>query len=95
MHLSKLLISNYRSIQELTLKFEKGKNIIVGKNNAGKSNIIKAIDLILGEGSPTWQKSECNPPLNRTVYKVTIHLNFMELLVCWKPSIGFQHTNGL
>jgi len=58
MHLSKLLISNYRSIQELTLKFEKGKNIIVGKNNAGKSNIIKAIDLILGEGSPTWQKSE-------------------------------------
>jgi AAA15 family ATPase/GTPase len=58
MHLSKLLISNYRSIQELTLKFEKGKNIIVGKNNAGKSNIIKAIDLILGEGSPTWQKSD-------------------------------------
>ena len=37
----------------------------------------------------------CNPPLNRTVYKVTIHLNIMELLVCWKPSIGFQHTNGL
>ncbi|CAN5349579.1 ATP-dependent endonuclease [soil metagenome] len=58
MYLSKLLISNYRSIKELSLKFEKGKNIIVGKNNAGKSNIIKAIDLILGEGSPTWHKSD-------------------------------------
>jgi putative ATP-dependent endonuclease of OLD family len=34
------------------------KNIIVGKNNAGKSNIIKAIDLVLGESSPTWHKSE-------------------------------------
>jgi AAA15 family ATPase/GTPase len=42
----------------LSITFEKGKNIIVGKNNAGKSNIIKAIDLILGEGSPTWHKSE-------------------------------------
>lgn len=58
MYLSSLIISNYRSIRELSLKFEKCKNIIVGKNNAGKSNIIKAIDLILGEGSPTWQKSD-------------------------------------
>ncbi len=58
MHLSKLIISNYRSIKELSISFEKGKNIIVGKNNAGKSNIIKAIDLVLGESSPTWHKSE-------------------------------------
>lgn len=58
MHLSKLIISNYRSIKELSVSFDKGKNIIVGKNNAGKSNIIKAIDLILGESSPTWHKSE-------------------------------------
>jgi putative ATP-dependent endonuclease of the OLD family len=58
MYLSKLIISNYRSIKELSISFEKGKNIIVGKNNAGKSNIIKAIDLILGESSPTWSKSE-------------------------------------
>jgi len=58
MHLSKLIIGNYRSIKELYLSFEKGKNIIVGKNNAGKSNIIKAIDIVLGESSPTWHKSE-------------------------------------
>lgn len=58
MHLSKLIISNYRSIREISLSFDKGKNIIVGKNNAGKSNILKAIDLILGDGSPTWQKSD-------------------------------------
>ncbi len=58
MHLSKLIISNYRSIKQLSLTFEQGKNVIVGKNNAGKSNIIKAIDLILGESSPTYQKSD-------------------------------------
>ena len=56
MYLSRLYIENYRSIQKLDLKFSKGKNVIVGKNNAGKSNIIKAIDLILGEKSPTWDK---------------------------------------
>lgn len=58
MYLSRLYIENYRSIQKLDLEFSKGKNIIVGKNNAGKSNIIRAIDLILGEKSPTWDKSD-------------------------------------
>lgn len=58
MHLSRLYIENFRSIKELDLKFENGKNIIVGKNNSGKSNIIKAIDLILGKNTPAWNKSD-------------------------------------
>jgi predicted ATP-dependent endonuclease of OLD family len=57
LYLSRIYIENYRSIKELDLSFKKGKNVIVGKNNAGKSNIIKAIDLVLGEKSPTWNKS--------------------------------------
>jgi AAA15 family ATPase/GTPase len=31
---------------------------MVGKDNSGKSNIIKTIDLLLGESSPTYHKSE-------------------------------------
>lgn len=58
MYLSRLYIENFRSIKKLDIRFEKGKNIIVGKNNSGKSNIIKAIDLILGKSSPTWNKSD-------------------------------------
>lgn len=58
MFLSRLYIRNYRSIKEIDLKFTSGKNVIVGRNNAGKSNLVKAIDLILGENSPTYQKSE-------------------------------------
>lgn len=57
LYLSRIYIENYRSIKELNLIFKNGKNVIVGKNNAGKSNIIKAIDLVLGEKSPTWDKS--------------------------------------
>lgn len=58
MYLSRLFINNYRSIDRLDLRFREGKNIIVGKNNAGKSNIVRAIDLVLGENSPTYNKSE-------------------------------------
>ncbi len=57
MFLSKLYIKNYRSISEIEISFSKGKNIIVGKNNAGKSNIFKALNLVLGENSPTYEKS--------------------------------------
>ena len=58
MYLARLFIKNYRSIKELDLTFAKGKNVLVGRNNAGKSNVIKAIDLVLGEYSPTYTKSE-------------------------------------
>lgn len=58
MYLSRLYISNFRSIKELDLRFSMGKNVIVGRNNSGKSNIIKALDIVLGETSPTYVKSE-------------------------------------
>lgn len=58
MYLSRIYIENYRSIKKLDLCFISGKNIIIGRNNAGKSNIIKAIDLALGENSPDYNKSE-------------------------------------
>jgi len=58
MYLSKVFIKNYRSIKELEVSFKKGKNVIVGRNNSGKSNIVKAIDIVLGERSPDWDKSE-------------------------------------
>ena len=57
MYISRVIIKNYRSIKDLTLNFSSGKNVIVGKNNSGKSNIIKAINIVLGENSPTYVKS--------------------------------------
>lgn len=58
MYLSRLYIKNYRSIQELDIDFAEGKNVIVGRNNAGKSNIVRAIDIILGESSPAYFKTD-------------------------------------
>lgn len=48
MRLSKVEIWNYRSIKHLSLDVG-DCTVIVGKNNSGKSNIIRAIDLVIGE----------------------------------------------
>ena len=58
MFLARLYIRNFRSIRECDIRFSPGKNVVVGKNNAGKSNIIKAIDIVLGETNPSYAKSE-------------------------------------
>jgi AAA15 family ATPase/GTPase len=74
MYLSRVIIRNYRSIEYLNVEFNKGKNVIVGKNNAGKTNLINAINLVLGEYSPTYIKSRnideknfFNGDTNRTI----------------------------
>ena len=41
MYVSKLLIRNFRSIEKQSLDFKPGKNVLIGKNNSGKSNIVK------------------------------------------------------
>lgn len=47
--LSKLSIQNYAIIDKLEIDFPAGLNIVTGETGAGKSIIIGALDLILGE----------------------------------------------
>ncbi len=47
--LSKLIISNYALINHLEIDFNKGLSIITGETGAGKSIILGALSLILGE----------------------------------------------
>ncbi|MCL1821706.1 MAG: DNA repair protein RecN [Prolixibacteraceae bacterium] len=46
--LSRLFISNYALIGDLTVNFEPGLNIITGETGAGKSIILGALSLIMG-----------------------------------------------
>src|SRR4051812_18543356 len=56
MKLKKVRIENYRSIKKLEFDFpESGLLVLVGTNNAGKSNIIRAIDAVVGDA---WFNSE-------------------------------------
>ena len=50
MYLETLCIKKFRSINNITLDFNKGVNIIIGENNAGKSAIIDALRISLSIG---------------------------------------------
>src|SRR5438046_1616669 len=47
--LTRLHIKNYALIQEVDIEFDKRLNIITGETGAGKSILLGALSLILGE----------------------------------------------
>ena len=47
--LKTLLIKNYALIEEIEVEFESGLNIITGETGAGKSILIDALSLVLGD----------------------------------------------
>lgn len=49
MYIKKLIIKNFKSIKEETFEFNKGINVLVGKNNSGKSNIVSALNEVLSD----------------------------------------------
>jgi len=48
MHLSSIEIKNFRSIKDLRVEFQSGLNVVVGRNNIGKTNLLQAIRQALG-----------------------------------------------
>jgi DNA repair protein RecN (Recombination protein N) len=51
--LQKLRIENYAIIDELSISFSEGLNIITGETGAGKSILMGALDLVLGKRADT------------------------------------------
>lgn len=58
--LEKIIIEGYRSIQHpVEIKFPNNMPVVlIGENNAGKSNIVRAIDILFGEQWPGSQSLE-------------------------------------
>jgi len=56
-----ITIENYRSISDIPVVINFPMNmpvVLIGENNAGKSNIIRAIDLLFGESHPKYKDLE-------------------------------------
>ncbi|WP_108816846.1 ATP-dependent nuclease [Loktanella sp. Alg231-35] len=49
MHISRLQLVNYRNFSRATVKFQKGVNTIIGENGSGKTNLFRAIRLLLDD----------------------------------------------
>lgn len=50
MYLQELHIKNFRAIKDAKIHFNKGLNILIGPNNAGKTTIIDALRICLSKG---------------------------------------------
>src|SRR5713226_2828068 len=48
MYLSTIEVKNFRSLKELLVEFQPGLNVLVGRNNTGKTNLMEAIRHALG-----------------------------------------------
>jgi len=47
MYISKIEIKNFRNFKEKEILFNEGVNVIIGHNNAGKTNLIEALSLVI------------------------------------------------
>lgn len=47
MYISKIEIKNFRNFKDKEIIFNDGVNVIIGHNNAGKTNLIKALSLVI------------------------------------------------
>ena len=48
MYIKEIKISNFRNFKDASVPFHEGVNVIIGDNNTGKSNLLRAIGLVLG-----------------------------------------------
>lgn len=86
-------IDYYRSIEHIMINFPAGKPLVLfGPNNAGKSNILSAINRILGEKYPTYIEmldSDFFMRDKETYPKATICVRFSE------PLYYDRYNNGI
>jgi len=49
MYIKELFIDGFRNFKDIRIPFHEGLNILIGHNNAGKSNLLSAIALVLSD----------------------------------------------
>jgi len=74
MYISNIGIKNFRNFKDKEIIFNDGVNVIIGHNNSGKTNLLKALSLVIDNESPkrlntddfnknvTLQELKDNPP---------------------------------
>lgn len=81
MYIKKIHIQNYRNFNKFTMDFHKGLNVIIGANNAGKTGLLRAINLL-------------NTPSDISVddFNKNNLLQYSELYLEFAPSIVIEYT---
>ncbi len=74
---SSISIENFRSVKSLDMKFHR-LNALIGPNNAGKSNVMRALEIVLGESWPSNRIINDNDYLDRDrANRIKIQVRFV------------------
>lgn len=100
MHISRLQLVNYRNFAHSTVTFKNGVNTIIGENGSGKTNLFRAIRLLL-DGNLSWSASRMTrDDFNRGLGKdwqghwIIISLDFADLSKAEAVQALFLHGAG-
>ena len=66
MYISKVSLVNYRNFANAYFNFNKGINTVIGENGSGKTNVFKAIRLLLEDASLQFAYKLAEGDFNRT-----------------------------
>lgn len=104
MYLKTFSIRNFRGIEAIDLQFNKGLNILIGENNAGKSTIIDALRLCFSYGEQRRDiyitDSDFHVPksqISDVIYDIEFHLYFEiedNNEVAWFNDLLSVHEDG-
>lgn len=94
--ISTFTVSGYRSIGErVDIAFPTDTPVVlIGENNAGKSNIVRAIDLLLGQGWPGTHEPDDNEFYNRdrqSTIHIAAHFDAAALLADYHTRIQWKY----
>jgi len=87
--ISRFIIRNFRSIENLDITLSK-LNAFIGYNNAGKSNIMDALNIVLGEKWPMEPFTESDFHDYDQTKPISIEVRFAEPLLCRPDCQGFK-----
>lgn len=66
MYISNLSIRNFRNFRNVSVKFQKGVNTLIGENGSGKTNLLYALRLLIDENLPR-RTYFCETDFNRSI----------------------------
>jgi putative ATP-dependent endonuclease of the OLD family len=99
MHISKVAVRNYRNFMNSTFEFNKGINTIIGENGSGKTNLFRAIRLILDDNLYRFAYKLDEGDFNRNIGRfnghwIIISVEFSELSDDESIQALFIHSAG-
>lgn len=100
MFISKLSLVNYRNFSNSCFKFNKGINTIIGENGSGKTNVFRAIRLLLEDSSYQFAYKLNENDFNRKLdnwkgHWIIISLEFEEITADESIQSMFVHGAGV